>query len=78
MALEGLFFISRILLYPSHTTLPQIAQKIISDQNGVYMTTSKACGVPKGGLGGSPLRNFEVLTKLSRIPRSVENTYVTS
>jgi hypothetical protein len=38
-------------------------------------------GIPSGGvLGGStpPPRNSEVLTRLSRIPSSVENTSVTT
>jgi hypothetical protein len=37
-------------------------------------------GVPRGGgLGGeTPSRNSEVLTTLSRIPSSVENTSVTT
>jgi hypothetical protein len=37
-------------------------------------------GVPRGwgGWGVQPPRNSEVLTKLSRIPRSVENTSVTT
>jgi hypothetical protein len=46
-----------------------------------YFGTSEvtlSSGVPRGGLRGSnPLRNSEVLTKLSRIPSSLQNTSVT-
>ena len=42
--------------------------------------TMKISGVPRGGLGvfKPPPRNSEVLTKLSQIPSSVENTSVTT
>jgi hypothetical protein len=37
-----------------------------------------ASGVPRGVRGFNPLQNTEVLTKLSRIPSSVENTSITT
>jgi hypothetical protein len=57
-------------------------EKIVSQrrlERNFFRYYLQCSGVPRGGLGTfKPPRNSEILTKLSRIPSSVENTSVTT
>jgi hypothetical protein len=68
-----------------------IVESIEEVHNNMHFTVEKkedhlpfldidSSGVPRGvwGVQTPPSRNSEALTKLSRIPSSVENTYVTT
>jgi hypothetical protein len=52
--------------------------ELVQDGNSWPALANAVSGVPRGVGGFKTPRNFEILTKLSRIPSSVENTSITT
>jgi hypothetical protein len=61
-----------------HLKIPLHQLQGVRSWNTGLFTAFGASGVPRGGYGVLTPWNSEVLTKLSRIPNSVENTSVTN